>query len=53
MTIPSGEKRDYGVALVGNTVGENLACTGNDPGVTDFGAANTVLGAASGQCAGL
>jgi hypothetical protein len=53
VTIPSGETRDYGVALVGNTIGKNLACVGNEPGVTDFGAANTVLGAASGQCAGL
>jgi len=42
-----------GVGLVGNAVGEDLACTGNDPGVTDFGAPNTVGGVASGQCAGL
>jgi hypothetical protein len=53
VTIPSGETRNYGVGLVGNTVAEDLACTGNDPGVTDFGAPNTVGGAASGQCAGL
>jgi hypothetical protein len=53
VTIPSGETRNYGVGLVGNTVGEDLACTGNEPGVTDFGAPNTVGGAASGQCAGL
>ena len=53
VTIPSGETRDYDVALVGNTIGKNLACADNDPGVTDFGAANTVNGAASGQCAEL
>jgi hypothetical protein len=53
VTIPSGETRNYGVGLVGNTVGEDLACTGNDPGVTDFGAPNTVGAEASGQCAGL
>ena len=53
VTIPSGDTRNYGVGLVGNTVAEDLACTGNDPGVTDFGAPNTVVGAASGQCAGL
>ena len=53
VTIPSGETRNYGVGLVGNVVGEELACTGNDPGVTDFGAPNTVRGAASGQCAEL
>jgi hypothetical protein len=50
VTIPSGETRNYGVGLVGNTIGEDLACTGNDPGVTDFGAPNTVNGSASGQC---
>ena len=53
MTIPSGDTRNYGVALVGNTVGEDLACTGNDPGATDFGAPNTVNGQKSGQCAAL
>jgi hypothetical protein len=53
VTIPSGETRNYGVGLVGNTIGEDLACTGNDPGITDFGAPNTVGGATSGQCAEL
>jgi hypothetical protein len=53
VTIPSGETRNYGVGLVGNTIGRGLACTDNDPGVTDFGAPNTVRGAASGQCAQL
>jgi hypothetical protein len=51
VTIPSGETRNYGVGLVGNSIGDDLACTGNDPGVTDFGAPNTVGGAGSGQCA--
>ena len=53
VTIPSGETRDYGVGLVGNVIGDDLACTGNDPGVTDFGAPNTVAGTSSGQCAAL
>ena len=53
VTIPSGETRTYGVALVGNVVGENLACTGNDPGVTDFDAPNSVRGKTLGQCAEL
>ena len=53
VTIPSGETRNYGVGLVGNAIGEDLACTGNNPGVTDFGAPNTVNGSASGQCAAL
>jgi hypothetical protein len=53
VTIPSGETRNYGVGIVGNAVTENLACTGNDPGVTDFGAPNEVEGAKSGQCAAL
>jgi IgA Peptidase M64 len=53
VTIPSGDTRNYGVALVGNVVAGDLGCTGNDPGATDFGAANTVTGTASGQCAAL
>ncbi|HEV2950972.1 MAG TPA: peptidase M64, partial [Actinomycetota bacterium] len=53
VTIPSGETRNYGVGLVGNTVSENLACSGNDPGVTDFDAPNDVDGVKSGQCAAL
>ena len=53
VTIPSGDTRNYGVGLVGNTVGEELACTGNDPGATNFGAPNTVNGQKSGQCASL
>jgi IgA peptidase M64 len=53
VTIPSGETRNYGVGLVGNSVSESLVCTGNDPGVTDFGAANDVAGVKSGQCATL
>ena len=53
VTIPSGETRNYGVGLVGNTIGQDLACTGNDPGVTDFGAPNNVVGAKTGQCAAL
>jgi hypothetical protein len=51
VTIPSGETRDYGRRGVGNVIGGDLACTGNDPGVTDFGAPNTVDGTSSGQCA--
>jgi hypothetical protein len=45
------DPRDYGVGLVGNAVALDLVCTGNDPGVTNFGAPNTVSGTASGQCA--
>ena len=53
VTIPSGETRNYGVGLVGNSIGDDLVCTGNDPGVTDFGAPNTIGGTGSGQCAAL
>jgi hypothetical protein len=53
ITILSGATRHYGVAVVGNSVTQDLRCTGNIPGVTDFGAANAVGGAKSGQCAGL
>ena len=53
VTIPSGDTRNYGVGAVGNVVAGNLACDGNDPGVTSFGAPNAVAGVKSGQCAGL
>src|SRR5688572_5394374 len=53
VTIPSGDTRNYGVGVVGNVVAGNLACDGNDPGVTSFGAPNAVAGVKSGQCAGL
>ena len=53
VTIPSGDTRNYGVGLVGNVIAGDLACTGNDPGATDFGAPNTVSGTSSGQCAAL
>jgi IgA Peptidase M64 len=53
VTIPNGETRNYGVGLVGNAISEDLACAGNTPGVTDFGAPNSVGGAKSGQCAEL
>jgi hypothetical protein len=51
--ISTGETRAYGVVVVGNTITQDLDCSGNDPGVTDFGAANQVAGTALGQCAGL
>ena len=53
VTIPSGETRNYGVGVVGNHVNGELTCTGNDPGATNFGAPNTVIGQKSGQCATL
>ena len=53
VTIPSGATRNYGIGVVGNVVGLHLSCTGNDPGVTNFGAPNAVAGLKSGQCAGL
>jgi hypothetical protein len=50
VTIPSGETRNYGVALVGNRVLGRLTCKDNEPGVTNFGAPNLVLGRETGQC---
>jgi hypothetical protein len=51
--VMTGVTRDYGVIIVGNTVSENLACSGNTFGVTNFDVDNAVGGAESGQCAGL
>jgi len=34
-------------------VAGDLACTGNEPGATDFGAPKSVSGTKSGHCAGL
>ena len=53
VTILSGETRNYGVVVVGNAVGEDLACSGNTPGVTNFDVPNDVGGTKSGQCAEL
>ncbi|HSK16000.1 MAG TPA: M64 family metallopeptidase [Gaiellaceae bacterium] len=53
VTIPSGDTRNYGVGLVGSSVTDDLACAGNDPGVTDYGAPNSIGGAATGDCAAL
>ncbi len=53
VTIPSGDTRNYGIGVVGNTIAEDLECIGNDPGATSFGAPNAVGGTRSGQCAGL
>ena len=53
VTIPSGDTRNYGIGVVGNTIAGRLACLENDPGATNFGAPNAVIGARSGQCADL
>ena len=43
----------YGPVVAGSSVRGSLACSGNGPDVTDFGAANDVTGAVSGDCSGL
>jgi hypothetical protein len=53
ITILSGETRNYGIGVVGNRAVGSLTCTGNDPGVTNYGAPNAVIGSKSGQCAGI
>lgn len=47
--FPSGKLHQYGVALVGNVITGDLICLDNTPGVTDFGAPNSVSGAKKGQ----
>jgi len=42
-----------GVTIGGNRITGILSCTGNDPAPGNAGAANRVLGRATGQCAGL
>ena len=53
LIVSDNQGSSYGVALVGNRVGDKLHCTGNDPGVTDFDAPNDVGQKATGQCAEL
>ena len=43
----------YGPILSGNTVTGDLNCSGNSADVKDFGAANEIRGARTGDCAGL
>jgi len=52
-TLTGTTAAEYGVAAVGNNIRGSLACSGNTPGVTDFGAPNRVLGDKTGQCAEL
>ena len=40
LIVTDSKGSSYGVAILGNTVGDKLLCTGNEPGVTDFGAPN-------------
>jgi hypothetical protein len=51
--ISTGETRSYGIVLVGNTVTQDVNCSANTPGVTNFGAPNEVTGVESDQCVGL
>ena len=44
---------EYGPVLVGNRISGALACSGNSAPPRDFGAASTVSGSASGECASL
>ncbi|UOQ87721.1 M64 family metallopeptidase [Agromyces endophyticus] len=44
---------EYGPVFVGNTVTGDLACSANSAALSDFGAANTVGGAKSGDCSAL
>jgi hypothetical protein len=50
-TGPSGPESQPEVE--GNTVAGHLACSGNDPSITNGGIPNSVTGAETGQCAGL
>jgi hypothetical protein len=45
----SGKLHQYGVALVSNVITGDLICFDNIPGVTDFGAPNSVSGTKKGQ----
>jgi hypothetical protein len=53
VTIPSGETRNYGIGVVGNRAVGRLSCKDNEPGVTDYGAPNLVIGDKVGQCEGV
>ncbi len=53
LIVADSKGSSYGVAILGNTIHDKLICTGNDPGVTDFGAPNSVEGKQAGQCAEL
>ena len=53
LIVSDSKGSSYGVAILGNTIHDKLICTGNDPGVTDFGAPNSVEGKQADQCAEL
>ncbi|WP_084285049.1 M64 family metallopeptidase [Solirubrobacter soli] len=51
--LTGNDSGTYGVKLVANTIYVGLTCTQNKVGVFDFGAANSVGGPKSGDCATL
>jgi hypothetical protein len=50
VTLTGNHSGDYGVKLAGNRVYVGLNCSGNDHGVSDFGAPNAVGAAKTGEC---
>jgi hypothetical protein len=50
LLLSGNQVGDYGVILAGNEIRGSLSCHGNRPAVLDFGAANRIRGAASGDC---
>jgi hypothetical protein len=53
LTLTGGDGGEWGIPLVGNVVKGGLACSGNTPGVDDYGVENDVDGSRTGDCADL
>jgi hypothetical protein len=53
LTLTGGDGGDWGIPFVGNVVRGVLACSGNTPGVDDYGVENDVSGIKTGDCADL
>jgi hypothetical protein len=53
LTLTNNAVGAYNLGLADNTIYRELVCTGNTPGVSDFGSENHVGGPKSGDCAAL
>jgi hypothetical protein len=53
LTLTGGDGGEWGIPLVGNVIKGLLACSGNTPGVDDYGVENDIDGIKTGDCADL
>jgi hypothetical protein len=53
LTLTGGDGGEWGIPVLGNVVKGDVACSGNTPGVDDYGVENEIDGIKTGDCADL